>query len=57
MSKFNHSSTEADSNVNVTVKVDVAKIIRNLCVAGVLIVGIIFGTRTFKAMLDKGLVR
>ena len=37
-------------NVDVTVDVDVSKIVRNLAVAGVLIVGIIFGCNTYRKL-------
>lgn len=50
-------STEADQegrNVSVKVNVDVPKIVRCLCVTGVIIVGIVFGTKTFQKMLDSG---
>lgn len=33
--------------VSVQVKVDATKIVRYLCIAGVLIIGIIFGTRCY----------
>jgi len=39
-------------SVDVTVNVDVSKIVRNVAVAGVLIVGIIFGCSTYKKLLD-----
>lgn len=42
----------ADVTVNVTV--DVPKIVKCLCITGVVIVGIIFGTKTFQKMLDQG---
>ena len=54
MSKKCCSTEEFDPNVTVTVSVDVPKIIKYLCVTGVLTVGIIFGTRTFLKMLEKG---
>ncbi len=49
-------STDEDETKSVTVRVnvDVPKIVRCLCVTGVIIVGIIFGTRTFQKMLDGG---
>ena len=37
-------------NVDVTVYVDVSKIVRNVAVAGVLIVGIIFGCNTYRKL-------
>lgn len=45
---------EQTSGVNVNVIVNVPKIVRSLCFAGVLIVGIIFGTKTFQKMLEEG---
>jgi len=48
------SSSEEDAKVTVKVNVDVPKIVRYLCVTGVLIVGIIFGTKTFEKMMDSG---
>lgn len=50
--KNNNPETEA---VSVDVKVDVAKIVKYCCLAGIAIVGIVFGTRAWiKAMeLEK----
>jgi hypothetical protein len=50
------SSKDVDpsGNVNVYVIVDVPKIVKYSCVAGVLIVGIIFGTKCFHKMLEEG---
>jgi hypothetical protein len=45
---------ESSSHVNVNVNVDVPKIIKYLSFAGILIVGIIFGTRCFRNMLEEG---
>lgn len=45
---------ESTSNVNVTVNVDVPKIVKYCAVAGILIVGIIFGTRCFRNMMEEG---
>ena len=39
-------------NVDVTVNVDVSKIVRNAAIAGVLIGGIIFGCTTYKKLCD-----
>jgi hypothetical protein len=55
MSKCCSSNDENECcDVTVKVNVDVPKIVRCLCVTGVLIVGIIFGTKTFQKMLDSG---
>ena len=45
---------EKKSDVRVSVNVDVPKIVRYLCITGVLIVGIVFGTKTFRKMMDGG---
>ena len=48
---INKSSEKSDvKNVDVTVNVDVSKIVRNVAVAGVLIVGIIFGCNTYRKL-------
>lgn len=41
------SNTTMEPGCHVTVKVDVAKIVGYLCIASVLIIGIIFGTRCY----------
>lgn len=41
-----------EAGVNVTVKVDVARIIRCMCISGVLIVAIIFSSKNFKTYLS-----
>ena len=38
--------------VEVSVNVDVSKIVRNAAIAGVFIVGIIFGCSTYRKMLE-----
>ena len=38
--------------VEVSVNVDVSKIVRNAAIAGVFIVGIVFGCSTYRKMLD-----
>lgn len=48
------SSEDQESGVTVRVNVDVPKIIKYLCITGIIIVGIIFGTKTFKHMLEHG---
>jgi hypothetical protein len=45
---------EPATGVSVKVIVDVPRIVKSLCCAGVLIVGIIFGTKTFLKMLEDG---
>lgn len=37
---------------DVTVSVDVSKIVRNVSIAGVLVVGIIFGCNTYRKVLQ-----
>ena len=48
------SANEVGRSVNVNVNVDVPKIVKYCCITGVLIVGIIFGTRCFRNMLEEG---
>lgn len=48
------NENDSDAKVTVNVSVDVPKIVKFLCITGVLIVGIIFGTKTFQKMLDEG---
>lgn len=48
------SHKENEANVNVNVIVDVPKIVKYACITGILIVGIIFGTKTFHKMLEEG---
>jgi hypothetical protein len=48
------STNDNNPSVNVNVNVDVPKIVKYCCITGVLIVGIIFGTRCFRKMLDEG---
>lgn len=45
---------DVDKCVNVNVNVDVPKIVKYSCITGVLIVGIIFGTKCFRKMLEDG---
>lgn len=40
----------------VTVRVDVTKIVKYVCFTGIVIVGIIFGTRCYQKMLSEGLI-
>ena len=48
---------QQNGDVTVRVNVDVPKIIKYLCITGVIIVGIIFGTRTFKHMLEHDFLK
>lgn len=41
---------------SVTVNVDVTKIVKYVCVTGVFIVGIIFGTRCYNRLLEQNLL-
>ncbi len=45
---------QIDEGCNVKVSVDVSKIVKYVSVAAVLIVGIIFGTLTFRKMIEDG---
>lgn len=48
------SSSDSNRKISVNVIVDVPKIVKYSCITGVLIVGIIFGTKLFRNMLEKG---
>ena len=52
--KNSSSQEESSSSVNVTVHVDVPKIVKYCAVAGIAIVGIIFGSRCIKNLLEEG---
>lgn len=55
MSQYdNITPEEQEGGVTVRVNVDVPKIIKYLCITSIIIVGIIFGTKTFKHMLEHG---
>jgi len=41
-----------EKRADITVSVDVSKIVRNVSIAGVLIVGIIFGCNTYRKVLQ-----
>jgi hypothetical protein len=38
---------------SVTVRVDVTKIVKYVCIAGVMVVGIIFGTKCYQKILEN----
>ena len=44
----------SSDEVGVSVNVDVTKIVKYVCFAGILIVGIIFGTKCFHKMVEEG---
>ena len=48
------NSNHAAPTTNVNVTVDVPKIVKYTCVAGVLIVAIVFATKCFLKMLEEG---
>jgi hypothetical protein len=48
------NNSEVGTNVNVTV--DVTKIVKYVCCAGIIIVGIIFGTKFCHKLLKEGLI-
>lgn len=41
-----------EKTADITVSVDVSKIVRNLSIAGVLVVGIVFGCNTYRKILQ-----
>lgn len=54
MSSKDCCSNDCTPSTNVNVTVDVPKIVKYTCVAGVLIVAIIFATKCFLKMLEAG---
>jgi hypothetical protein len=64
MSKVNYcepknadkSVDNAPVDVTVNVTVNVTKIVKYLCFAGIVIVGIIFGTRCYQKMIEDGII-
>ncbi|HPU64074.1 MAG TPA: hypothetical protein PK304_07955 [Mobilitalea sp.] len=54
MSKSNLEHNENGTSIRITV--DITKIVKYLCFAGVIIVGIIFGSKCFQNMLKEGLI-
>ena len=42
-----------EKKADITVTVDVSKIVRNLSIAGVLVVGIVFGCSTYSRILQS----
>lgn len=55
MTNFNNDSV--DSGSSVTVSVDVTKIVKYVCFSGIIIIGIIFGTKCCHKMLDGDLLK
>lgn len=53
MSKVDNNAP-MDLSTSVTVTVDVTKIVKYVCCAGVFIVGIIFGTKCCHKMMEEG---
>jgi len=46
--------TPNEAGSSVTVKVDVTKIVKYVCITSIFIVGIIFGTKCYQKMLAEG---
>lgn len=53
MSKLNCCEPKEPGSSSVNVTVDVTKIVKYVCFAGIVIVGIIFGTRCYHKMLEN----
>ena len=56
MSSKDYCKSEKEPNINVTVNVDVPKIVKYTCITGILIVAIIFSSKNLARMLEKGLM-
>lgn len=56
MSKLDCCEPKASGTSSVNVLVDVTKIVKYLCFAGIVIVGIIFGTRCYQKMIEYEII-
>ena len=57
MSNYDYvQSDESESNVKVTINVNVTKIVQYVCIAGVLIVAIVAAAKQFKKTIDTNLL-
>ena len=56
MSSKDCCKSEKEPNINVTVNVDVPKIVKYTCITGILIVAFIFSSKNLARMLEKGLM-
>ncbi|CUH92140.1 hypothetical protein [Herbinix luporum] len=56
MSKKDCCETTEQGGSSVKVSVDVTKIVKYVCIAGVLIVGIIFGSKCFSNLLEDEII-
>jgi len=54
MSQMECCSQENEGCSSVNVHVDVTKIVKYVCIAGVFVVGIIFGTKCCHKMMEDG---
>ncbi len=53
MSKSNCCESKEAGTSSVNISVDVTKIVKYVCLAGIIIVGIIFGTRCYQKMIEN----
>ena len=49
----NEYCTPAEPGVSVNVTVNVTQIVKYVCIAGIIIVGIIFGTKCYRKMIEE----
>lgn len=56
MSKIDCCESKVPGASSVSVTVDVTKIVKYVCFAGIVIVGIIFGTRCYHKMIEYEIV-
>lgn len=57
MSKINCCEPKEPGASSVNISVDVTKIVKYTCCAAIVIVGIIFGTKCYQKMIDKGVIK
>ena len=57
MSKIDCCNPKEAGASSVIISIDVTKIVKYACCTAIVIVGIIFGTKSYQKMLEKGLIK
>lgn len=57
MSKISCCEPTLPGTSSVNVSVNVTKIVKYVCFTGIVIVGIIFGTRCYQKMIEHGVIK
>lgn len=56
MSKIGYCEPKEAGTSSVNVSVDVTKIVKYVCLAGIAIVGIVFGTKCYQKMIENDII-